>query len=98
MRDVTADSGVISKEIKRISRESVRSVMKIRNKMGPITLAWGTTAFTGRRDERVPFYESGGSQSSKSGVGLGFHRQTVWRSRQDTSLHQKHVICPERRP
>ena len=34
MRDVTADSGVISKEIKRISRESVRSVMKIRNKMG----------------------------------------------------------------
>ena len=43
-------------------------------------------------------YESEGSQQSKSGVGLGFHRQTVWRARQDARLYQKLNICPERWP
>ena len=34
--------------------ESVRSLMKIRNKMGPRTLPWDTPALTGTRDERGP--------------------------------------------
>ena len=34
--------------------ESVTSLMKIRNNMGPRTLPCGTQALTGRGDERVP--------------------------------------------
>ena len=55
MRNVTAESGVINKEIKRIFFQPVRSLMKIRTKMGPRTLPWCTPALTGRGDERIPF-------------------------------------------
>ena len=37
------------------SRESKRSSMKIRNRIGPRTLPWGTPAFKGRGEERIPF-------------------------------------------
>uniref|UniRef100_A0A8C4X0F8 PR/SET domain 15 n=1 Tax=Eptatretus burgeri TaxID=7764 RepID=A0A8C4X0F8_EPTBU len=55
-----------------------------------------------RGEERVPHigYDSGGSQESKSGVGPGLHRQTVWRAGQIVKLHRKLeivVFVPNRR-
>ena len=47
-----AEGGFISKEIEDFP-ESVRSLMKIRNKTGPNTLPWGTPAMTGKGDDRV---------------------------------------------
>jgi len=80
--------------------ESERSLMKIRNKMGPRTLPWVILHWEGEEKKGFrwkPQYdcESGGSQSSKSGVGLGLHRQTVCRARKDARLYVQRNMSRE---
>ena len=54
MRDVMAESGVISKEIRRIFQRVREIIDEDRNRTRPRTLPWGTPTLTGRGDERVP--------------------------------------------
>ena len=81
MRDVTAESGVISKEMEDFSVSEI--IDTDYEKDGPEkTALW---YYILNRERRVKGslesphvdYRRGGSQESKSGVGLGFHRQTV---------------------
>ena len=60
------------------------------------SLPWGTPSLKGFLWEAHVDYERGGNRSSKNGVGFGFHRQRVWRARQDARLYQKPEICRER--
>jgi len=69
--------------------------------MGPRTLPWGTPTLTGRGGERVPLRATLSMRVEEVSnprvdlAGIGFHRQTVLRARQDVRLYQKVEIYPE---
>ena len=64
---------------KAFSRESERSLIKIRNRTVPRTLPWGHSSLNRKRrrkdsvESRAVNYETKGSQEAMCGVGFGCH-------------------------
>ena len=95
--------GVISKEIKRIFQRGRGIIDEDSEKVGALNTALRYLSLDRERRIKGSFESQMLSMiveevsNPRVGVGLGCHRQRVWRASQDARLHQKREMCPERR-